>query len=79
MGRCEIIEVTNKLFFRTTITDRRFYPEAGIKITRKETREHLVEFKLACELAKLIRHFFPDLLPLLKQIPGTRVILLILA
>ncbi len=66
MGRCEIIEVTNKLFFRTTIKERRFYHESGIKITRKETREHLAEFKLTCELVKLVRRFFPDLLPLLK-------------
>lgn len=28
--------------------------------------------KLACELAKLIRHFFPDLLPLLKKLPDHR-------
>ncbi len=43
-----------------------------IKITRKEAREHLEQFKLACELARLIRHFFPDLVPLLKQIPDPR-------
>ena len=72
MGRCEIIEVTNKLFFRTTIKERRFYHEARIKITRRQAREHLGQFKLACELAKLIRHFFPDLIPLLKQVPDPR-------
>ena len=30
------------------------------------------EWKLACELVKVIRHFFPDLLPLLKQLPDPR-------
>ena len=48
------------------------YYEARIKTTRKEAREHLGQFHLACELAKLIRHCFPDLLPLLKQVPDSR-------
>ena len=72
MGKCEIIELTQKLFFRTTIKERRFYNEARIKTTRKEAREHLEQFQLACELFKLIRHFFPDLLPLLKRLPDPR-------
>ena len=72
MGRCEIIELTTKLFFRTPIKERRFYYEARIKITRKEAREHLEQFKLACELARLVRHCFPDLVPLLRQIPDPR-------
>ena len=72
MGKCGIIEVTNKLFFRTPIKERRFYNEARIKIRRKEAREHLEQFHLACELAKLIRHCFPELLPLLKQVPDPR-------
>ena len=72
MGRCEIIELDKNLFFRTTIKERRFYHEARIKIRRKEAREHLAQFNLACELTKLIRHFFPDLLPLLKQLPDPR-------
>lgn len=72
MGRCEIIELDKNLFFRTTIKERRFYHEARIKIRRKEAREHLAQFNLACELARLIRHFFPDLLPLLKQLPDSR-------
>lgn len=46
-----------------------FYHEARIKITRKEAREHL---HLAGELCRLIRHYFPDLLPLLKQLPDPR-------
>ena len=72
MRRYELIELATKLFFRTPIKVRRFYHEARIKITRKEVREHLEQFKLACELARLIRHFFPDLVPLLKQIPDPR-------
>ncbi len=39
------------------------------KITRKKAREHLGQLNLACELAKTIRHCFPDLVALLKQIP----------
>ena len=46
-----------------------FYHEARIKITRKEAREHL---HLSGELSRLIRHYFPDLLPLLKQLPDPR-------
>ena len=72
MGKCEIIELTKKLFFRTPIKERRSYHEAGIKITRKDTREHLEQLKLACELAKLIRHFFPGLVPVLKKLPDPR-------
>jgi len=72
MGKCEIIELTTKLFFHTPIKERRFYNEARIKIRRKEAREHLEQFHLACELAKLIRHCFPELLPLLKQVPDSR-------
>ena len=72
MGKCGIIELTKKLFFRTPIKERRFYNEAGMKLTRKETRKHLEQFHLACELTKLIRHFFPDLIPLLKQLPDPR-------
>lgn len=72
MGRCEIIELDKNLFFRTTIKERRFYHEARIKIRRKEAREHLAQFNLVCELTKLIRHFFPVLLPLLKQLPDPR-------
>ena len=45
---------------------------AGIKIMRKDTREHLEQLELACELAKLIRHFFPGLVPLLKKLPDPR-------
>jgi len=72
MGKCGIIELTKKLFFRTPIKERRFYNEAGMKLTRKETRKHLEQFHLACELTKLIRHFFPDLMPLLRQLPDPR-------
>lgn len=72
MGKCEIIELTKNLFFRTAIKERRFYHEAGIKITRRQRREHLEQFKLAHELAKLIRHSFPDLVPLLKKLPDHR-------
>ena len=68
MGKCELIELTTKLFFRTPIKERRFYNEARIKIRRKEAREHLEQFQLAWELAKLIRHCFPELLLLLKQV-----------
>lgn len=41
-------------------------------ITRKNTREHLAQFHLACELVKLIRHFFPNLLPMLRQVHDPR-------
>ena len=43
-----------------------------MKITRRQAREHLGQLKLACELAKLIRHFFPGLVPLLKRLPDPR-------
>ena len=72
MGKCGIIELATRLFFRTAIKERRFYDEAGIKITRREAREHLSQFNLACELTRLVRHYFPDLLSLLKQIPDPR-------
>lgn len=43
-----------------------------IKTKRKETRERLAQLNFACELLKLMRHFFPDLLPLLKKILDPR-------
>lgn len=43
-----------------------------LKVTRKETRRHLEQFHLAVELVKVIKHFFPDLLRLLKQTEDPR-------
>lgn len=42
------------------------------KITRKDTREHLAQFHLACELVKVIHHYFPGLLSLLKRLEDSR-------
>ena len=42
------------------------------KVTRAEAREHLAQFHLSCELLKVIRRFFPNLLSLLKQIRDPR-------
>ena len=42
------------------------------KITRKDTREHLAQFHLACELVKVIHHYFPGLLSLLKRLEDPR-------
>lgn len=72
MGRCEIIELDKNLFFRTTIKERRFYHEARIKIRRKEAREHLAQFNLACELTKLIRHFFSRAAPIIETTPRSQ-------
>lgn len=46
--------------------------KARKQISRKEAREKLAQLNIACELSKLIKHFFPDLLSLLKQIPDPR-------
>ena len=48
-----------------------------LKVTRKEKRRHLEQFHLAVELIKVIKHFFPDLVPLLnrRKTSGTRAIL----
>lgn len=43
-----------------------------MRVTRKEAREYLGQLNLACELARLIRHFFPDLIPLLRELPDPR-------
>ena len=43
-----------------------------VKVTRKEVREHLGQFHLAVELVKTIKHFFPDLVRLLKQTEDPR-------
>lgn len=43
-----------------------------VKITRKEARKRLDQLHLSCELAKVIRHFFPKLLPLLKKVEDPR-------
>ncbi len=43
-----------------------------VKVTRREMREHLEQFNLAAELAKVINHFFPDLTGLLKNTKDPR-------
>ncbi len=43
-----------------------------LKVTRREKREHLEQFHLAVELAKVIRHFFPGLAGLLRQTKDPR-------
>lgn len=43
-----------------------------IKITRNDTMIHLEQFHLACELLKLIKHFFPELVTLLKKVKDPR-------
>lgn len=42
------------------------------KITRKDTRKHLAQFHLACELVKVIYHYFPGLLSMLKRLEDPR-------
>jgi hypothetical protein len=42
------------------------------KVTRKEKREALENFKLSLELKKILNHFFPDLIQLLKQVQDPR-------
>ena len=61
-----------KYFFASTERKEVFIKKTKQKITRKDIREHLVQFHLACELVKVIRHFFPDLIPNLKQIKDPR-------
>jgi len=43
-----------------------------VKVTRKEKREHLEQFHLAVELVKVMKHFFPDLINLLRQTKDPR-------
>ena len=38
-----------------------------VKVIRRETRKHLEQFHLAVELVKVIKHYFPDLISLLKH------------
>lgn len=49
-----------------------FIKKTKEKITRAEARKHLAQFHLSCELLKVIKRFFPDLLSLLKQIRDPR-------
>lgn len=46
--------------------------KTSIKITRKNTMKHLEQFHLACELFRLIKHFFPELISLLKRVSDPR-------
>ena len=65
--------ITTKPIF-SQVPERKevFIKKTKENITRAEAREHLARFHLSCELLKLIRRFFPDLLPLLKQIRDPR-------
>ena len=61
-----------KKFLRTPKRKGGFFYDERIKITRKEARKHLVQWNLACELSRTIRHFFPDLVSMLKKLPDPR-------
>ena len=49
-----------------------FIKKTKESINRKNAREHLGQFHLGCELVKVIRHFFPNLLPMLRQVHDPR-------
>lgn len=63
---------TKTIFSQAPERKEVFIKKTKEKVTRAEAREHLARFHLSCELLKLIRRFFPDLLSLLKQIPDPR-------
>lgn len=42
------------------------------KSTRKDTREQLAQFHLACELVKVLHYYFPGLLSMLKRLENPR-------
>ena len=65
-------KVRPKTFFRKPERREVFPAKTKEKITREESREHLARFNLACELVKVIRHFFPELLSLLKRAEDPR-------
>ena len=56
--KCEIIELTQKLFFRKPQRKEVFIKKTKEKIPRAEARKHLAQFHLSCELLKVIRRFF---------------------
>ena len=61
--------ITIQLFFRKLQKGREvFTKKTKEKVTRAEARKQLTQFHLSCELLKVIRRFFPELLSLLKQI-----------
>lgn len=66
------MRLTNKIFFRTHHRKGGFIYETKNKSYEKKCREHLGQFNLACELFKVIKHFFPDLVNLLKKLPDPR-------
>ena len=45
-----------------------FIKKTKEKVTRAEAGKHMAQFYLSCELLKVIKRFFPELLSLLKQI-----------
>ena len=65
--------VTRKTIF-SQVPERKevFTKKTKEKVTRAEAREHLAQFSLSCELFKVIRRFFPNLLSLLKQVRDPR-------
>ena len=57
--------MNTKKFYRNHL--RGGSTNAKIRITRKDKRKALENFKLCVELWKIIKHFFPDLIPLLRR------------
>ena len=70
-GKISANIISHKLFFRTIYVKKGGLPMKA-KVTRREARKHLEQFHLAVELVKVIKHFFPDLIRLLKQTEDPR-------
>lgn len=63
---------TKTIFSQAQERKEVFIKKTKEKITRAEARKHLAQFHLSCELLKVFKRFFPDLLSLLKQIRDPR-------
>lgn len=63
---------TKTIFSQAPERKEVFTKKTKEKITRAESRKHLAQFHLSCELLKVINRFFPGLLSLLKQIRDPR-------
>lgn len=63
---------TKTIFSQAPERKEVFIKKTKEKVTRAEARKHLAQFHLSCELLKVIKRFFPNLLSLLKQIRDPR-------
>ena len=63
---------TQKTKKQKSINKKTNNQKSAIRVTRKQKRDLVDNFKFSRELLRIINHFFPDLIPMLKHVVDPR-------